>query len=106
MQVITKIIQGKAYDGPYYRTEKGFVEVTQCNDCEMIGYYLDLRDGNPCPNCGGGVSRLSEPGIFREGRWELRTGFTKEDKPAVPEFYEKDKEEKIIKKDSFFSRFV
>jgi hypothetical protein len=108
MQVVTQIIQGAAFKDSYmfYKESDGFVKVTQCKDCELTGYNLDLRDSNPCPNCGGDIKELSAPGRMKNGKWEIRTAFYKVDKS--PDFYRKEEEQKSESKTNagFFSRFI
>jgi hypothetical protein len=109
MQVVTKILEGEAYKAPgmYYKEGKGFVEVSQCEDCKLTGYHLDLSDYSPCPNCGGSIRDLKQAGRMVNGKWEIRTAFHKVDKG--PDFYRKEDVE--IKKDQetnkgFFAGFL
>jgi hypothetical protein len=95
MQVVTQILEGEAHSefGMYYNEDKGFVKVTQCKDCKLTGYHLDLSNYNPCPNCGGDIRELSAPGRMKDGKWEIRTAFHKVDK--TPDFYRKEGKTKL-----------
>lgn len=34
------------------RLGKSYLRVCRCDDCKLMGHYIDIHEGGPCPNCG------------------------------------------------------
>lgn len=48
----------------------GYASVTKCNKCKSTGFHYDQHFIECCRACGGNISRVEQPHIWREPVYE------------------------------------